>query len=87
MAQRLFCAFWGAVIARQGIWRMTVEVGADNVRARRFYSSIGYRLASPRETRDYLETRSRNEVTDGIEIIGAGGARSVVMVRPIEREN
>ena len=87
MAQRLFCAFWGAVIGRPGIWRMTVEVGADNVRGRTFYASIGYRLASPQEAKGYLEARGRNEVSDGIEIIGAGGAHSVVMVRPVEKGN
>jgi ribosomal protein S18 acetylase RimI-like enzyme len=87
MSYRLFCAFWCAAIVRQSVWRMTVEIGADNVRARRFYNGLGYRLASPQETKAYLEARGRDQVTDGVEIIEASGARSVVMGRPIERGN
>jgi len=87
LSRLLFCAFWRAAVVRAGVWRMTVELGTANMRARIFYHSLGYRLASPQETKDYLKARGRNEVTDGIEIIGASGARSVVMFRPIEREN
>ena len=86
LSRRLFCAFWRGALARPDVWRMTVEIGARNLHARAFYKSIGYCPATPQETKSYLEIRGRDEATDGIEIIGAGGARSVIMLRPIERE-
>jgi len=87
IARRYWCAFWRAAVARQGIWRMTGEVSVGNVRVRKLLASLGYRSVSPQETKDYLKAHGRDEVTDGVEIIGASGRHSIVMVRPIEREN
>jgi ribosomal protein S18 acetylase RimI-like enzyme len=86
LSRRLFCAFWRAAITRPGVSHMTVELGAENARARLFYETLGFYAASPRETKGYLEARGRNELIDGVEILGAGGGRSIVMLRRVETE-
>jgi ribosomal protein S18 acetylase RimI-like enzyme len=86
LSRRLFCAFWRAAITRASVRRMTVEVGANNIRARAFYETLGFRPASPRETKSYLDARGRSELINGVEIVASGGGRSVAMFRPIETE-
>ena len=86
LSRRLFCAFWRAAITRGSVRRMTVELGADNARARSFYETLGFYAASPGETKSYLEARGRSETIDGVDILGSGGGRSIVMLRRVETE-
>jgi ribosomal protein S18 acetylase RimI-like enzyme len=85
VARRLFCAFWLAVRERPHLSRMTVEMGAENRRAQRFYRGLGYRPMDEGETRLFLAARGRGaQRMEGAIIVEDNGARSMVMDRPIE---
>jgi len=83
MAFQLWCAYWRVAAAQPEIRLLTGEVGTANRRMRRFLGLLGFRELSADETRDYLETRERDERLEGAEIISEHGARSIAMVLQI----
>ncbi len=79
MALQLWCAQWRRSVANPANLWMTAELGADNRRMRHFLEYLGFRPLTAAETREYLDRRARGETLEGTEIVGDGGARSVVV--------
>jgi ribosomal protein S18 acetylase RimI-like enzyme len=79
LAMQVWCAHWRMTAANpDNIW-LSGEVATANRRMRRFLEVLGFDLLTADETQTYLDRRGRDEKLEGAEIIGEGGARSIVM--------
>lgn len=75
----IWCVHWRRTVANPNNSWLNGEVGIANWRMSRFLEKLGFHRLTAEETRDYLDRRDRKEPLEGVEIIGDGGARSIVM--------
>ena len=79
LALQIWCAHWRRTAENPSHLWLTGEVSTTNRRMLRFLETLGFHRLDAAETRDYLDIRGRDDALEGCEIVGAGGARSLVM--------